>query len=341
MQRGKKFSVFLILVSICCASTLLLADVKKESKTEFKFKGGLGTVMKFLGVGKPVRSAEYVKGNLFRRDELDKKGKVRKSHIIDLDQELIIDIDHKKKRYTKMTFAEWRAMMEENLKKVQEATGQADSESGDKQENKPETEVEWKFDFEVSTPGETAEIAGQTAEKVIVKLKIEAEATQQDSATGEIETARGGLAVNSTNWMCKDLEGEKEFAEFHRKFIEKLGMMPGQNTIKAITDKLMANNPQLAAAIKKVQDEREHLEGTALRIHTVYETWGEQPKQEEQVEKIPTSVGGLFKKFGKKKKKEDSNVLLETKIEITKYSESPLDVKMFTVPAKYKEKKKK
>lgn len=67
--------------------------------------------MKFFGAGKPRTSIEYYQGNLCRSDYLDEKGQNTTSQIIDLDRELFINIDHKGKKFTQMTFAEFRQLM--------------------------------------------------------------------------------------------------------------------------------------------------------------------------------------------------------------------------------------
>jgi hypothetical protein len=111
---------------------------------------------------------------------------------------------------------------------------------------------------------------------------------------------------------------------------------------------IMQNNPELAAAMEKMQQEGNKLEGVALRTDTVYETWAEpveEAKKEETNNEMPTSVGGLLKGFGKKALKSDkkeeskSNILLETTTEITRFETSPLSADMFQVPANYKEEK--
>ena len=109
---------------------------------------------------------------------------------------------------------------------------------------------------------------------------------------------------------------------------------------------LMQSNEQLAAAITKLQKESDKLSGVPMRVHTVFETWGQdlkpkdsEPEQEEI--KMP-SVGGLLKGFGKKKskKKEKDNVLLETTTKVKKYETAPLSDDLFVVPTKYKREKK-
>jgi|GEM_PF-1053786 len=347
MKHKRFVLLFAVLFAVASLPTNARSDAKKNTRTEFKFKGSAGSVMRFLGVGKPAYAAEYVSGLLYRRDTLDKKGKVKKSQIIRLDDEVFIDINHKKKRYTITTFADWRAEMEEKLAKFRDAMGNANTSGNETSGDKPETEVKWKFDFDTSKPGETKEISGRTAEKVILTMKVEAEATTQDSTNPDAsQKSSGGLIVNSTNWMSSDIQGEKEFQAFHLEFLKRLGMEPGISMLRNMTSRLMDSNPQLAAAMQKIKDEQVNLAGIPLQVHAVYKTWGQSDKKQavegEKKGEIPKSVGGLLRGFGKKKKKKNSDpsVLLETDMTAA-YDDSRFTSDPFAIPAKYKEKKKK
>jgi hypothetical protein len=156
---------------------------------------------------------------------------------------------------------------------------------------------------------------------------------------------KGEMTVTSSYWMVNEMEGQKEIENFYKKLAEKLGFLPGQGGLEEIMSRITRTNPQLAEAIKKVQEESKKLSGVPLRTHTVYETKKvavETNKQEEeQKTEIPTSVGGLFKKFGKKVAKSneeaaDQNVLMETNTEVTKFEVAPIDAKEFAVPENYK-----
>jgi len=346
-MRQKTFVLlFAVLFAVASLPTAVRSDAKKKTRTEFKLKGAAGSAMRFLGVGKPAYAAEYVRGLLYRRDTLDKKGKVKKSQVINLNDEVFIDIDHKKKRYTITTFAEWRAEMEENMEKLRNAMKGTDTGGDGAPGDKPETEVKWKFDFDSSKPGETKDFDGRTAEKVLLTMKVEAEATTQDSTNpGSPQKSSGGLIVESQNWMSTGVEGEKEFQAFHLEFLKRLGMEPGISMLRNFTSKLMDSNPQLAAAMQKIEDEQGNLAGVPLQVHAVYKTWGqsgEKQTAENEKSEIPKSVGGLLKRFGKKKKKKDSdpNVLLETDMTAS-YDDAHFVSDPFAIPAKYKEKKKK
>ena len=313
-------------------------DVKKETETKLKFKGTLGFIMKAVGANKPQRSMEYWKGNKMRSDELEKKGKVKRSTIIDLDKELFITIDHKNKKYTEMTFEQWREMIQANMEKFK--SGESQGEESAEEETEPETELEWKFSVDIDTPGDKKKIAGYQAEKVVLTMKAEAVAKEQtEKNSGEKEeTGRGGLNVRSINWLVKDAKGYDEVKAFNKRLAEKLGVLPGKTGMTEMFVQLMGSNPELAASIQKLREEGQKLDGVPFLSTSVFETWGESKKKPEEEEntEIPTSVGGLFKRFGKKKKDPSKpSVLLETETKVKKYETAPLNDDLFAIPAGY------
>ncbi|MDZ7265261.1 MAG: hypothetical protein ONB16_11805 [candidate division KSB1 bacterium] len=327
------YTILLLLVS----AIGLQADVKRESTSQMEFKGTLGAIMKFFGAGKPTTTVEYYKGDIFRSDNIDDKGRLTTSQIIDLDRELFITLDHKDKKYTQMTFEEFRQMMAEHLEKTK---------SEDKKAKKDEPQVEWDFKINVTKTGETEMIAGQSAEKVIIKIEITSKTTQPATEQQPAQTAQGEMIVTSTNWMVKSLEGQKEIENFHVKLAEKMGMMPGKGGLEQMMQQLRQNYPQLADAMKRLQEEAKKLSGVAVRTHTIYETKAQPaPANETESEKksteIPTSVGGLLKGLGKKVAKSDkpeatSNVLLESHDELLSAEVLSLDGSQFEIPTNYK-----
>lgn len=332
MKTSKSLMFLSVIVLLLFFVTNINADVKKVSTSKMEFKGTMGAVMKFLGAAKPTTIVEYYKDNIYKSDTINEKGKLMASQIIDLDRELFISIDHNKKRYTQMTFDEWRKMIEQNIPKTET-------------EQEKATEVEWDVNIDISKSGETETIAGKKTEKVIIKLTISAKVTEQEREESQPQSTQGEMIVTSSYWMANEQEGQQEIKNFQNKLVEKLGMQPGQGGLEEIMSRMTQSNPQLADAMKKLQEESKKLTGVPLRTHAVYETInaaGEVNNQTEQEDtQIPTSVGGLFKKFGKKITKSDENdsnqnILMETKTEVTKFEVAPIDSKEFEIPEKYK-----
>lgn len=310
-------------------------DVKKETETKFEFKGTLGTMMKLFGGNKPKYQVEYLKGMRKRIDAVDKKGKIESSQIIDLARELFISIDYKDKKYTEMTFDQWREMMKSGLAGMM----RQDAEAREQQPDQQKPELKLKFDVSIDRPGDTDKIDGREVEKVVMTLKTIADVEATDEESGEKITGRGGMTVTNTNWMAKSAEGQEEEMAFHKAMAEKLDFMPGQSGFAEMMGAIMKQNPDLAAALEKLQEESGNLEGLAMRSESVIETWGESDQQKEQKDDAPKSLGGLFKGIGKKLGKKDDgdskNVLLETHTEISSYSTETLHDDVFAVPANF------
>ncbi len=341
----KRIFIATLLGSIL-ATNGLFADVKQVSETRMEFKGTLGMVMRIAGGNKPIKSTDYYKGNLKRTDHFDDRGDLESSNIVNLDNEMFINVDHESESFTRMTFAEWREILESQMEGLEEAEPEADSDTETQEDS---VEVDWSFDVNVERPGEKQDISGMEARKVILDLNLKAEVrdkkTQQKQSEGE-------FMVTSTQWMTTEAKGKEEIESFNRLFAEKLGMQFSEASMADMINMIMQSNEELAAGMKKLQKESAKLEGFALETHSVYKTRGEQvaktEEKEETKEETPKSVGGLFGGFGKKlaKKveekvnKDDSGdkVLMETITKIVEYSTDPLDANLFTAPANYEEK---
>ncbi|MDZ7359231.1 MAG: DUF4412 domain-containing protein [candidate division KSB1 bacterium] len=339
----------IVVSGILLAGTLALAfsprpDFKTSSTTRLIFKGALGTMMKMVGGNKPMTGTQYIQGHKSRQDNIDDEGKITTSSIIDLDREVMITIDHKKKEYTEMTFAELREMFKGLGEKAKTA------------QDKPKSEADVKvsFDVKVNRTGEKKNIAGYETEKVILTLTAKGEAQDKNSA----ETGKGGMIVRSTNWVAANVKGYDEVQAFHLAFAEKLGMMSGGGPAQMI-ESLSKMNPQLAEAMKKLEQESKKLQGVALMTETVFETWAEPsekpteaPAAQAGEQQPPKSVGGLLGGFGKKlgqkvAKKDDAassdgrNVLMESVTEVTFLGSTSVDAGLFAAPAGYKKKESK
>jgi len=316
-------------------------DFKTSSTTKLTFKGALGTMMKMVGGNKPTTSTQYIQGHKSRQDNIDDEGKITTSSIIDLDREVMINIDHKKKEYTEMTFAEWRDMFKGLGEKAKTAPDQP----------KSETDVKISFDVKVDRTGEKKNIAGYETEKVILTLTAKGEAQDTKSA----ETGKGGMIVRSTNWLAGKVKGYEEVQAFYLAFAEKLGMMSSGGPAQMI-ESLSKMNPQLAEAMKKLEHEGKKLQGVALMTETVFETWAEPSEKQTQAptaqaeeQQPPKSVGGLLgglgKKLGQKAAKKDDgassdgrSVLMESVSEVTSIGSTSVDAGLFAAPAGYKKK---
>jgi len=344
MKTSRIFIAAILMAGILTTAFSPRPDFKTTSTTKLTFKGALGTMMKMLGGNKPLTSTQYIQGHKSRHDNIDNDGKLTTSSIIDLDREVMINIDHKKKEYTEMTFAEFQQMFKEMSEKTKTTP--------DKPQSDPE--VKFSFDVKVDRTGEKKNIAGYETEKVILTLTATGESQAEGGKPGEMQ--KGGMIVRSTNWNANSVKGYDEVKTYYMTFAQKLGGMSGGTGPAQMIQTLSKTNPQLAEAMKKLEQEAKKLQGVALMTETVFETWAEPAanqsetsaaKSEEQ--EPPKSVGGLLGGLGKKlgqkaTKKEDGAgssgraVLLESVSEVTAIGTAAVDAGLFAVPAGYKKK---
>jgi hypothetical protein len=344
-MKNSRFALLgILIISVLAFGASPLPDVKTTSTTKLTFKGTLGTMMKMFGGNKPITSTQYIQGNKSRTDNINEEGKLTTSTIIDLDREVFISIDHKKKEYTEMTFAEYRKMLESLGGKSKEAQ---------QEREKSEPEVKVSFDVKVDRTGEKKNVAGYNAEKVILTMTAKGEKQAEGGNAGEMD--KGGMIITSTNWLSTEVKGYDEVIVFHQTFAEKLGMTPGGG-LAGIIERLTKNNPQLAEAMKKLEEEGKKFQGVALSTESVFETWAQAsgaqagaPETMPEEQEKPKSVGGLLGGFGKKlgqkaTKKDDSagssgrNILMESMTEISEINNASLNRGLFAVPTGYKKK---
>ena len=348
MKQFFLLSMAIILLS----SPFSFSDVKYESETQLNLEGVAGKMIKFFGAAKPVKTVEYYKDNAKRSDTFDKKGKLSNSQIIDMDKELFISINHDDKSYTQMTFDEWG----EAMKSAMQQFSGMETEASAEPETEPEATVDWDLKVNVEETGETETIAGKKCQKVILTLEMDAEVTETNPEEGQApESAKGGLIVTSTNWLYKGgNKAKKEMDDFNIRLAKKLGMLPGETSMKDMMAQIMESSPQLGEAMEKIKDEGKKLDGLAMRVHTVYESkvdpetaqkMGDEQAEEDEGMEIPTSVGGLLGGFGKKmlKKKmqkdpevKERNALMQSDTRVLGITTGPLSQDLFTVPAGYK-----
>jgi hypothetical protein len=333
----------ILLAGVLVLAASPLPDVKTTSTTKLTFKGTLGTIMKMFGGNKPVTSTQYIQGNKSRTDNVDEEGKLTTSTIVDLDREVFVNIDHKKKEYTEMTFDYYRNMLKSMGGKAEE-----------KQEReKSEPEVKVSFDVKVDKTGEKRTIAGYNAEKVILTMTAQGEKQTEGDNAGEMD--KGGMIITSNNWLANEVKGYDEVIAFHKTFAEKIGMTPGGG-LAGIIEKLTKSNPQLAEAMKKLEEEGKKFQGVALLTESVFETWAEpsgaqasapetMPEEQEKPKTVGGLLGGFGKKLGQKAMKKDDNadspgrnVLMESTTEISEISNASLNSGLFVVPTDYKKK---
>lgn len=222
------------------ASCLLLvgpaiADVTIEQKITVDAAGGLsmaamqGTTITRIAADKARTDSNLEFKSGMMRSFAGGAGKT--TSIIRLDEERIINIDHKHKRYTEMTFAEMRKRSEEALQQLEEMREVGDADQANTTDLPvAEQDCQWSdATVTVDRNGERQKIARQKAEKMVIT------ATQScsDPETGKVCE----LTWTLEQWLAPKAPGGDEVQAFWQRYAEKLGLgeLTGQANVTGMS----------------------------------------------------------------------------------------------------------
>jgi hypothetical protein len=214
------------------------------------------------------------------------------------------------------------------------------------QQGEPAKEME--IDFDVKETGQRQSISGYDCRQVLMTITMREK--------GKTLEQSGGMVLNADMWMGPEIPEMKEVAEFHMRYIEKLGLLSMGGDSAAQMAMMQKMYPMVGEAIKKFQSESADMSGTAIQTVMKIETvpspeqraqMAQQP-QDQQEESTPTSIGGLLGGFGRKMgrkaaPKQDANpdgraALMTTTSETLSISTNVGEGDV-TIPADFKERK--
>jgi hypothetical protein len=269
-----------------------LADARVEQLSKVEFGGFLGSMFRTFG-GKAARegvtSLDALKGERLMSRTMDT------GELIDLAAEKVYTVQFDKKKYSVKTFAQIR---EEMKKALEDAKKQ---QAGQAQAPPPEqAEYEWTVDLKET--GKTEKISGWDTRQVVT--------TVTGYPKGKTLETGGGIVVTLDSWLGPQLKELDEQAAFRMRYFQAIGLFETFGAEMQQMAMLLATNPQFAEAMKKLQDKRVDLSGSAIRTKMTFDSVASPEQQKaqasEEQESTPTSVGGLLGGLGKKmmKKKE-------------------------------------
>jgi hypothetical protein len=340
------------------------ADLRYDETTEFKggIMEGLGRMAGMFGAKGLNKSttSTFIKGDRLRADQLNGT-ELESSQIIQLDQDRIVLLDHKKKTYSVMTFAEMRERME----KVMASMKSSSQNQPAKDPKKSDVKVEPKIT--VKETGETKVINGFNTRRVLLTTELESE----DQKTKD----KAAMGADTELWLTKDISGFEEQRQFYAKYAQK---MASQDILKSAgMSPSMTQDPRVADSAQAMRKKMESLDGVAIltimsfnlsgtpSAETKAQAANSQPKQtneEREPESVGQSIGkalggfGGFGGFGKKKKKKEepaestqpaqsssagsdekvTATLMTSTTELKSFSKAALEGSLFEVPAGYK-----
>ena len=321
------------------AGSSLLADFTYQ-ETSTITGGMMLSMMKVVGAfnkqaREPIQSTIAVKG-----DRMVHRSSTSAS-VIDLASGTITHIDFQKKQYSVMTFEEMKQMMEQMTQKTQKRD-----------------KGEMKFKVSANATGKSKQVAGLEAKEMIMKMEMEAEATDKDSGKSQ----KGGMTVTTDMWIASGVPGYQEVRDFHKRMAERLNWTPGGN--------MFAANPQVSQGMAEVYKEVAKLDGMPVQQLVSMGMAGQPgaeggtaPAQQQQAQQQPPAerpsvgsalggaLGGRFGLGRKKQTEQPANTdnppasggqagapgsLLEMTTELNTYSSNPADPSIFEVPAGFK-----
>ncbi len=339
MLQLRKYLI-LALCAVVMTAAVANGSVTQKQMSEMKLSGPMKVIAKLFGWDGPRYTVEYYQGHQMRTDYLNDKGeKVERSEIVDLDKELFISVNHKKKRYSQMTFAEWREMMR---KAVEDMKAQMPENSGEGMTGEGYPEL--SYNFNIDHTGSVEDINGFQAEKVIVTAT--SSMAEDAAAQGDAEAA--AMVVEMTTWVVEELYGTAEMAEFAKLLVEKLGMDPEVEDMKNMLEMVFVSNPAAGGAMSQISEAQEQVGGHSVKtIVKIKNAPAAESESEAEAEEESGGGSGLFGKLGgkfmgggKKDKDQGPAVLIETHSERFAIDDAHIDPSMFAPPEKYKLEKK-
>lgn len=346
------------LAAVCLLglSTAATADVMVEQKFNVDAAGALSLAAM---QGKTVT---WIAADKSRSDnDLEFKSRLMRTFaggvgkgasIVRLDEERIINLDYKKKRYDEITFAEMRSQTEEAMRRMEQSSASAEGESAT---NLPVSEenCEWSEPvIESNESGERQQIAGLEAERRVITATQTCRDPETQKACDVIWTME--------QWLAPEAPGGEEVVSFYKGYAEKLGF--DQLAAQTGAPSLMRLFGQYRQGWEEIEQESGDWQGYPLKSAMYLSVGGAectttdgQPISNENVfgnaaaEGVGSAAGGaiggalakgLFKKFGKKKEPAPqaaaapgSVQLFRVETETTRIEAESVPVDKFEVPA--------
>lgn len=236
-----------------------------------RFEGGLGSIVGFASrvSGHSLRNVitlTYLQGHKMRIDH----EVIGNGTIYDLDAERMITLDEKQKTYSSVTFAEMSAAYEQARSRAEQSRAKEEAKASKKDE------VKMKYHVKVERPGEHKNIAitvqggygesGVTtnydAERVILTITLEAEATPEGGKAEQV----GSMVLLLDQWIVKDPPHGRALTEFYRLFSQKLGR-EFRSQVQGM-QALFASDPRLKDGFEAAGKELQKVKGISLRSTT-------------------------------------------------------------------------
>lgn len=313
-----------LLLAVLIFSVAAQADVTRKHSTTSKFMGTNTATTTDSYAGDRSASESSTKWTKGLMKTMTRGKPVESTTIVRLDKELVWSIDPKKETYREMTFAEFKAMLEQGLADLDQA---AESDEEAEEAEEPGTEDMYEWTTEDLSASDPKPINGWTCRNAhIVTTGINK------------EDPKDKIVISFDTWNSEDVPGAAEIADFQMRYMKALGLdervlTPGLLQVAELYQDKMAT---LIEAVKKAPGEPVQslidIQHNRRKGKSVGEAIGEGAANE-LTKKVPFG-------FGKKKDKEpvyEMKTVFSVENELNEASASAIDGSVFEVPAGYKQ----
>lgn len=323
------------LLILSLAASFAFADFSYEQRSQFT-GGAMAGMMKLAGtfskkLREPMSTWTYVKGNKIAHVT------GTSTQVFDIDAETITQIDHEKKTYSVVTFAQMRDAM-----------------AGLKTEANVDTQVK----VDVKETGRTKMVANQNTNEMLLSF-IYVMKDKKGKESAQMET-------QSSSWLATKVAGWKEYSEAQQRLGAKMargaaggpfggapGAQPGMSESWAVLAEKMAKMdgvPMLQIVRMGPAGQLPPSSSMGDPRPVTKEPEAERPKASDV---IGGALGGRLGGFGGRKRKEqdreqmpqkaeggansEGGMLMEMTIETLQMSSLPVDAAKLAVPAGFQQ----
>jgi hypothetical protein len=260
----------LLAAAIMFPTGLPAQGVIVQNVSDVRFYGALGTFVGLaarMGGAKmhDIQSTTSVAGHKLRTESEDV------ATIIDVDAGRFISIDHKKKTYTSMTFAEMAARMQQAAQSIQQASQQAAQQQKADQAKaakaapaakRDSNNVTFHYSVTADRPGQHEKIAGYDAERIFVTITIDADTAHE----GQTPERAGSLVLLLDEYRSTNAPQIAAMQEFQRAYMQKVGEMfrPPVEAVKSA----YSFDPRIKEGFSAAAKEMAKVPGVSLRSVT-------------------------------------------------------------------------
>ena len=341
MPRSHRLSLAacLALAAAAAAHPAAAQDLTYTTTTKLEMSGTLGRILSLVtDLDKPTVEKTYFQGARIRKDQ------EKSSSIMDWNAGTMTLLDHDKKTYTVLDFAQ---MLEQTAAAVEQARPEAGE--------MPDVEVSVSSE----RTGKTETIAGYAAEQVVFVIEV------KPKGQGGEGDAPPTTALVTDLWLSAEFPEYRMMQQMQGEGLEALRQSGAQAMAQAMAA-LAGTDPTLKEGWEKNLEAMKDLQGTALRTTThfvsvppgatldrqkVLDTAGERVQEGGGMGRTAANaarqaLGGLAGRFGRNRQQQQPQeaapptqaVIMRVRSEIGDVGTGGVDPSVFQLPEGYTEK---